>query len=257
MRIMKTVEVAVISKNIQVSAGINLMTVVSPKITAEIKPGQFILVKVSRALDPLLPRPLGIHRIEKDKISLLYEVVGKGTEMLADKKSGEIIDIIGPLGKGFSMKKGRRNILVAGGIGMAPLGFLSQKINVEKAFVGSKTGECFVPGQALGAPGDSLCYCTEDGSCGREGFVTEALSEFVEGVEHKQDLYIYACGPKAMVEALLGLAKKYGLKGEASMDERMACGVGACLGCVIDTIDGKKTCCQDGPVFTFEELTVK
>jgi len=189
-----------------------------------------------------------VNREEKS-FEILYEIKGEGTRFLSQYEEADDLDILGPLGNGFKIDLNIKNaILVAGGIGIAPLTFLAEELVKEKINVtlilGSKT-KLDIP---LSAIGYKLLICTEDGSEGTKGLATDLLNEFVRA-QNFAPLQIYACGPKAMLKAVAQITNC-----QVSLEEIMACGVGACLGCAVKTKDGYKMVCKDGPVFNSEDI---
>ena len=230
------------------------------------QPGQFVNVKIEDAPEQFLRVPLGIHRIRKSGISLLYKVVGKGTEHLSTKSKNDIVNLLGPLGKGFKTdKKEKKAILVSGGHGIAPLYALCKKLKKEKQkielFVGSSTKKHLVCLKDFRKLGIKVHIATDDGSKGYKGYVTDLLDLFLDGKRPKRHTtyYIrhtslYACGPKPMLKQVGRIAKKHRISAQVSVDEYMACGIGVCLGCAIKTVNGYKLVCKDGPVFDSEEI---
>lgn len=228
--------------------------------TPEVKPGQFVMIKVTGALDPLLRRPLGIYNVlggkgafKGDRIELLYKVVGKGTYILSTKSKGERVGVLGPLGNGFPVLRGSRYkkvILAAGGMGIVPLYLLSKKLPGSLMLFGCRGGA--EAGLAKDFNGDIL-ISTEDGSVGRRGLVTELLKE-----EITPDSVVYACGPPLMLKSAASIADRAGARCFVSLEKSMACGIGVCLGCAVKTkahepeeAENKiyKMVCSDGPVF--------
>jgi len=229
----------------------------APKIAKKAYPGQFVNVKISQDADPLLRRPFSIHQIKGSSIKILYEVVGKATQALSEKKAGEYLDIIGPLGKGFSVINSRISILVAGGMGVAPLVFLAEKIKKGKTMVliGAKTEGQILCEKDFRGLGCEVKISTDDGSKGFQGKVTELLKQILHARQHPlESIVIYACGPKPMLKEISRISKIYKVPAQISLEEHMACGIGACLGCVVETDEGSKRVCKDGPVFKAEEI---
>ncbi len=231
----------------------------SAVIAKNAQPGQFVNIKVSDGLEPLLRRPISIHKVKGNKISILYEVVGAGTKILSQKKPGEFLDIIGPLGNGFDYKrvvktKKGKNILVAGGMGLAPLVFLAEKIESSKPLVliGAKTKEQILCAQEFKNLDCTVKIATDDGSLGFKGKVTDLLKNVLEQTQ-PQDLF--CCGPHLMLKAISEIAHENKINAQLSLEEHMACGIGACLGCAVSTKAGYKSVCKDGPVFCAKELT--
>jgi len=240
-------------------------------------PGQFVNIKLTDGCEPLLRRPFGIHRVEGRNIEILYEVVGRGTEILAQKKPGEYLDIIGPLGNGFDYSapafqfRRRRTrlrrgssapVLVAGGMGVAPLLFLAERLaKCNKPYVightlvliGTKTKSGLLCENDFRKLGCGVKIATDDGSRGFKGRVTELLKRILSTVDCRQST-IYACGPKPMLKEVCRLAAGYKIPAQVSLEEHLACGVGACLGCVVNTTEGYQRVCKEGPVFQAETI---
>ena len=224
-------------------------------------PGQFVNIKVNSGIEPLLRRPISIHRIKGLKVKLFYEVLGKGTQILSSRKPGELLDVIGPLGNGFDLQaaSGKRQaaILVAGGMGVAPLVFLAERIKLKKPLVliGAKTKKQILCLQEFKALGCAVKIATDDGSAGFKGRVTELLGQVLRQAQGARQLAIYACGPGAMLKAVSRIACENNIDSRLSLEEHMACGIGVCSGCVVPTKSGYKRVCKDGPVFSGRELT--
>jgi len=227
------------------------------------RPGQFVEVKVNSGTDPLLRRPISIHSVSGAKVKLIYEVVGKGTEILSDKKPGDLLDVIGPLGNGFEYSRiakelvGGKNILVAGGMGVAPLVFLAEKIKSSKPLVliGVRNKEQVLCLQEFKALGCKVIIATDDGSLGFKGKVTELLKAVLsENRKAAKPENIYACGPQPMLKAVARISYENNIASQLSLERHMACGFGVCLGCVVSTKFGYKRVCKDGPVFSGKEL---
>lgn len=219
-------------------------------------PGQFVNVRVSDGYEPLFRRPFSIHRGKKH-IEIFYEAVGKGTAMLSQKKQGEFVDILGPLGNSFSMpaKEVKQIILIAGGVGLAPFLALTDFVKKKKVSMvllyGGRDKEHVCPMNDFKKNGCQIHIATEDGSVGLRGRVDKLFSNIEPS---KGETFIYTCGPKPMMKAVQDFALNNKIKGQASCESFMACGTGTCLGCVIKTTLGYKTVCYDGPVFNLEEI---
>jgi dihydroorotate dehydrogenase electron transfer subunit len=235
-------------------------------------PGQFLHVRISGSSDPLLRRPLSIHDIsgsrKKNKLDLriLYEIVGKGTALLSEKRPLSLIDAIGPLGNGFDLgriKQYEKIYIVAGGMGVAPLFFLARKIaenQMSKSkdqmviLIGGRTKEYILREKEFKDLGCQVHIATEDGSKGFKGRVTELLKSFLLSTIDYRLSTICACGPKPMLAAISNIARTRNMTAYVSLEEFMGCGLGACLGCVIRTTSGYKRICHDGPVFDSSEI---
>ncbi len=205
-------------------------------------------------MKPLLRRPLSVHRTLRNAIDLLYEVVGIGTEALARRKAGELLDVIGPLGNGFDLGKARRAVLVAGGMGVAPLVALAEALAKKRAkidvIIGARTKSHIFCESEFKSLGCDVKVATEDGSKGTRGLATKLLST----MSH-EEMAIYACGPNAMLKEVARIAKARRLPCQVSLEEYMACGIGVCLGCPVKVkTGGYKMVCKDGPVFDTKEI---
>jgi dihydroorotate dehydrogenase electron transfer subunit len=226
----------------------------SKNLSRDIKPGQFLHVRVSQGQDPYLRRPFSYFRISPGRVEILYEVLGRGTSILSGKQKGDSLRVMGPLGNTFTEKLGKKKrILVAGGVGVPPLVFLAEKYSTEYLLIGTKSKAEILPKSELKKVRAKVLFSTEDGSYGTKGRVTLLLEKILKD-QHPGEFFIRTCGPKPMMEAVIAFATKCGIEGEASWDESMACGVGACLGCMVKTHTGLKRACADGPVFKFEDL---
>ncbi len=222
------------------------------------KPGNFFMVAVDTGLDPLLKRPFSVHRWIDGNFQLLYRVVGKGTKILSEKKPGNVLDILGPLGKGFpAPKKNRQVILVAGGLGVAPVFSMAENIKnrAPLLFYGTKTKKSLLLIDEFRSLGIDPTVSTDDGSFGTKGNIINVLKRYLTRNSLPVTRYVlYACGPEVMLHALSHLATEYKLKGYIAMEQNMACGIGTCLGCVVKTRKGHKRVCKEGPVFPIEEI---
>ncbi|MBE9487174.1 MAG: dihydroorotate dehydrogenase electron transfer subunit, partial [Chloroflexi bacterium] len=236
------------------------------------KPGQFVMFRVQRSLPPLLRRPFGIFRAgfmmpdcdgmaEKEFIEILYKVVGSGTEIMQELHQGDRVELLGPLGRGFDPgDPHEEKILVGGGIGLVPLYMLAEKLietSQVRLLMGGRTRDDIIAVTEFERLGVETYVSTEDGSLGEEGLVTQVL-------QRKLDKYpkasVYACGPMPMIDAVQKICAERGTSLQVSLEALMACGVGACLGCVVkgaghSTENPRYLCtCKQGPVFYAEEL---
>ena len=219
-------------------------------------PGQFISI-YSNSGEKLLPRPISICEIDKAKstLRLVYRVAGKGTLEFSHLAAGDTVDILGPLGNGFPLE-GNRPMVVGGGIGVPPMLELAKQLNGSvTAVMGYRNDDTFLTEEFTDVAAE-FCIATDDGSIGTHGTVVDAIKEN----ELECDV-MYACGPKPMLRALAAYAKEHNIKLYVSMEERMACGVGACLGCVCQSTEvddhshvHNKRVCADGPVFLSTEV---
>ncbi|MFA5311465.1 MAG: dihydroorotate dehydrogenase electron transfer subunit [Candidatus Omnitrophota bacterium] len=231
----------------------------APSLGRASKPGQFLNVKISEGLKPFLRRPFSIHNISGGKLEILYDVVGEGTRVFSGKKSGNYLDLIGPLGKGFDYRgtRGKRVILIAGGIGVAPLLFLSKEIKSRDKLVliGARTRDQVLCEKEFQNSGSGVMISTDDGSLGFSGRVTDLLKNIIStGKKGRGAIQLYACGPGPMLKEVCNIAMANNLQAQVSLEEHMGCGIGACLGCVVKTKNGLKRVCKEGPVFDAKEL---
>lgn len=212
-------------------------------------PGQFVNVLVPGFT---LRRPLAIASYDVDEFCMIYKAVGEGTKALAAVTPDEELDILCPLGNGFTLRNGGRALLVGGGVGVAPLYSLAQALHQNGTELvvacGFGTGAEAYLQEELQNLSEEYGLATLDGSAGQKGLVTDLFAQpgFLDGVD-----YFYACGPMAMLKAV---SQSLPMAGEVSLEERMACGFGACMGCAIKTQSGMKRVCKDGPVFAKEEM---
>ena len=247
---MKQVSAPIIS-NTEVMPGAYLIWVESPEIASEARPGQFVMVRCGE--ETLLRRPLSIHQRDGDRVALLFNVVGKGTRWLSQRQVGDDIDLLGPLGNGFSVDSASGNLLlVAGGIGIAPLRFLADEaVKQEKnvtLLLGAPTAARLHPENLLPG-GVELIMATEDGTAGRKGVVTDLLPDFAGEADR-----VFACGPAPMYRTMAQMPELRNRPVQISLEVRMGCGRGVCYGCTLKTRDGLKQVCADGPVFDLDDI---
>lgn len=232
-----------------IADGVRHIQVKAPQITSEAQPGQFVTVRCGN--DVLLRRPLSIHQIDGDTLGLLFAVVGQGTEWLANLVEGDVLDILGPIGNGFSVSRNSENLLlIAGGIGIAPLPFLAQRAVADerniRMVIGAKTADHLFPI----TPEIPVKQVTEDGSAGKKGVITDFLPDIVDWADE-----VFACGPIPMYRSMIRQASIYRDKPvQILLEQVMACGIGACRGCAVPTRQGMKMVCQDGPVFDLRDI---
>ena len=250
----KKIKAAVYSQ-VQLAEGIFSMWLGAGEMAKAAVPGQFIAVYPNDSAR-LLPRPISICETdpEKELLRIVYRVAGEGTKELSSCRAGDTLNIMGPLGNGFPLKD-KKALLIGGGIGIPPMLELAKALSCEKtAVLGYRDSQTFLAEEIGKYAG--LAVATEDGSVGTKGTVLDAVR--AQGL--KADI-IYACGPTPMLRALKEYAAKEGIECWISLEERMACGVGACLGCVCHSKDvdehsnvRNKRVCKDGPVFLADEV---
>lgn len=273
---------------------------ISPPLTFQ--PGQFIMVKPSGSLEPFLPRAYSILRVrhtgskgkKKTVVEIFYKIMGKGSRALAGLKSGDNVDLLGPLGTSYDVPSSLTTaFLVAGGIGVPPVVALAERLGRSQspaigrrssvsgrprmiAFIGGKTSDDVLCVNDFRKAGATVRVATEDGSRGHQGLVTELLESYLRSLDNKERSAIYACGPHPMLHAVARVAERFEIPCQVSLEADMACGFGACMACVIPVkqsaassqqsaqeappVDGRqqkafyKLCCKDGPVFDAREV---
>ena len=231
----------------------------SPEIAAMAQPGQFVHLRVDQGFDPFLRRPFSIHRLDPEKghVSILYRIVGRGTERLSHYRRGDSIDVMGPLGRPFDLRMPFDHaLIVAGGMGIAPVLFLAEELQrLGKGVTvlwGTKTkGDLIDLDFSLRGRASALRFATEDGSKGHAGRVTDLLEAYLGERSDPQGLCGFVCGPVPMILAVQRMVERTPFPWQVSLEEHMACGTGVCQGCGI-RIRGEpsyRMVCVDGPVF--------
>lgn len=233
-----------------------LIKLKSDEALPEIKPGQFVEVKVEGSASTFLRRPISINYVDRNnnEIWLLVQLVGEGTKAMARLNEGDFLNVLFPLGNGFSVpKKGEKVLLVGGGVGVAPLleyGKALKEVGAKPVFLlGARTKTDLMQLDLFGKYGD-VYITTEDGTEGEKGFVTQHSVLTKESFDR-----ISTCGPKPMMVAIAKFAKANSISCEVSLENMMACGLGACLCCVEKTVKGNVCVCKEGPVFNINDLT--
>jgi len=243
-------------KNIKkIKKDVFLLTFSSPYLAKKANPGNFLHLKVKSVI---LRRPFSIHRIDKNEVSILFKVKGRGTASLAAYKKGDSLSIIGPLGNWFSSDSVKdQHIFVAGGIGVAPFMFFAQKLRNAKKLVllGAKTKNDLLCEKEFKRLKCKVCVVTEDGSKGIKGTAIDLLKKTLKTVDKKENISIYVCGPKEMFLEIHKAVRKFpNIKCQVSFEQFMGCGLGICCACTIDTKQGYKKVCKDGPVFDLSDI---
>ncbi len=237
----------------EVMPGVFLMWLLAPAIARAAKPGQFVMLRCGS--QTFLRRPLSVHRVSADRqqLAFLFAAVGKGTGWLAGLKPGQQLDLLGPLGTGFQVDaNASRLLLVAGGLGVAPLGFLADEARLAgknvTLLLGAATAAALCPAELL--PGVDACLsATDDGTHGHRGFVTHLLADALPEAQQ-----VFACGPLPMLRALAADTSLSRYRTQVSLEIRMACGLGVCYGCTINTVHGLRQVCKYGPVFEMADI---
>lgn len=249
-------EPAVIVRQDEIADAVYSIWFQTEQIAKAAVPGQFIAV-YCREGSRLLPRPISICEVDKEKgrLRIVYRVAGKGTEEFSSYKSGIVLEIMGPLGNGYTLKE-KKAFLIGGGIGIPPMLELAKNLNCEKEIIlGYRNGSEMFLKEELEKYGN-VSIATDDGSAGVKGNVLDAIRENALTAD-----IIYACGPTPMLRAVKAYAEEHGIEAQISLEEKMACGIGACLACVCKSKEvdehshvHNKRICKDGPVFDAREV---
>ena len=252
---------ATVVSQAQLAEGIYDLRLKAGEIASQAAAGQFVSV-YSKDGSRLLPRPISLCGIDREagELRLVYRIAGAGTEEFSTLKAGDTVDILGPLGNGFPLKEGKKAFLIGGGIGVPPMLELAKELKrlngaeLVQSVMGYRNSQTFLMDEFKDC--GSVYAATEDGSCGTKGNVLDAIRE--NGLDAE---VIYTCGPAPMLRALKAYAKEKGIQCWISLEEKMACGVGACLACVCQSREKdehsqvhNKRICKDGPVFLADEI---
>lgn len=246
-----------------VAEGIYKFTVKAPAIASKAKAGQFLEIKISKTGAPFLRRPISIYNICKEEglVEFIFQVKGEGTKLLAEENVGAEIDIMGPLGNGsFDISDYKKVAIIGGGIGTYPLHELAKELNEKSdvtVYMGFRNKDLVTLEDEFAKVSNRLVITTDDGSYKEKGFAINFLKEDCK--KEKPDM-IYACGPLPMLKAVREFALEENIPCQVSLEERMGCGIGACLGCAIKIISGEEPrfghVCKDGPVFNAKDVEI-
>ncbi len=244
--------------------GIYKFSVQADEIVKTSRPGNFIEIRVTDGIDPFLRRPISIYNMDREKgiLEFIFQVKGKGTEILSRKEIGDKIDIIGPLGFGtFSFDKFNKIAVIGGGIGIFPLYELSKEAKnsgkTVNCYLGFRNKDLVMLEKEFTDVTDKLTICTDDGSYGESGF---AIDKLINDMETEKYECIYACGPTPMLRAVKKYADENNIKCQVSLEERMGCGLGVCLGCAVKKASSPEDSpeyfhvCKGGPVFNSKDV---
>ena len=271
MKMAGNIYIGEILKNEEIQENCFLMKVKVASSFENPLPGQFVMIRIAGLNDPFLSRPISIYSFSRGKnscsIELLYRVVGKGTQILAGLIEGSQVEIHGPLGNGFEIQTVKKNIVfIAGGIGIAPLSLLIEILcrradcspSAMTVYLGFQRASAVVGLNKMKKLCRDITVCTDDGTVGEKGFVTQIFQKDMKKFS-PDNTSIFACGPKEMLKSLAKILKKSKFNCQVSLEERMACGTGACMGCAVAVKDDKgaldyKRVCADGPVFNLQNI---
>lgn len=234
----------------EIGPGLFHLAVEVPGIARLAEPGQFVQVRVATGIEPLLRRPMSLSGVRGGRIEMLYEVVGKGTRALSQRKTGETLQVLGPLGMGFKFPaRSAYPVLIGGGIGVPPLLFLASRMKTKgTAFLGARTKGLLLGEKSLSRLGWVVKISTDDGTRGHKGFVSEIFGASLDDLS--SGAVVYACGPLPMLRAVAEICEHTGLTCQVSLEAMMACGIGVCRGCVVP-VRGERNymdICREGPV---------
>ena len=252
---MKKIIEAKVVKQVEIGPQVYKTEVYVPELASITLPGQFAQLKVKGAQQPLLRRPISVADVDGDAktLTFIYKVLGEGTQALSLVQVGEYLDIVGPLGNGFNLTA-KKPLLVGGGLGIAPLIYLSRVfcgLNTEVLLAGRSAQELFWQ-DLFTATCKQIHITTDDGSLGVQGNALALLPELLASGKYDA---VYTCGPVKMMQGVAKLAIEQGIPCQVSLEKYMACGIGACLSCSCATKSGKRVkVCTDGPVFPAEEV---
>lgn len=236
--------------------GSHIIWLECPEIALSAIPGQFVMVKCGR--ECTMARPFSIHAVSRESIAIYFNVLeeGRGTHWLAERKTGEKIELYGPLGNGFTIDTNAFNLLlIAGGAGIAPLRFLCQEAQrggrTVTLLMGAQAKNQLYPEKMLPSGINQLIVATEDGSAGKKGLVTHLLPGHIEKADQ-----VFACGPVPMYRTMFASNRELlkDKQAQVSLEVRMGCGLGICYSCTVKTRQGLKQVCKDGPVFMLDEV---
>ncbi len=277
---------AEISSNEPLNENCWRMALDAPRIASSLKPGQFIHVKIGGENGPLFRRPFSVFRRvnlrgDGPGIEIVYKVIGRGTRLMTELREGDVLDILGPLGHGFELRRDKPvQVIVAGGTGAACIFLLAEEISKAgrqlKVLLGADTKASLIMEKEYGALESEMMISTDDGTRGYHGFVTRMLDQALQEGKILTDCAIYSSGPEPMLKALAPICQKYHIPAQVSMERHMMCGIGACLACVCkvdpdpvsknrnlgsshiqfvpDKDFGYALVCKDGPVFDINEV---
>lgn len=252
---MKRAELCRIVSKKEIIPDIFDVIVESPQIAAEAKPGQFLHIDCGDGIQTFLRRPISICDAFDTSVRFLFRRTGSGTSVLAQKQPGDTLDILGPLGNPFTLlPQAQKPILIGGGIGIFPLYLLCKQLNGARVLLGFQSKDKVLMEEEFQALAETT-VATDDGSYGYNGYAVNLLEELLK--QEEGDI-VYSCGPTPMLKAVQRITQQYGVKCQLSLEQRMGCGIGACLTCTCETtskgVHQHKRVCKNGPVFWSSEV---
>ncbi len=246
---------APVEKTIELDNNIYLLKIYCPQIASAINPGEFLNIRVSKTMFPLLRRPFSVCDVEGDFIYIMFNVFGEGTKILSRKHKGDLIDILGPLGKGFKLEGDYETaVIVGGGLGAAPFPYVTRRIDSQKkiiTFIGGRTHKDVI---TYGMK--NVLVSTDDGSMGTKGTVVDLLNNNLDSIKSEK-VKMFVCGPTAMLKSIVTFSKENEIECEMSTECAMACGFGICQGCPVESTEHPEKyllVCKDGPVFNVKDV---
>lgn len=247
-----------VTENHEVAKGIFRLTLSVQNFPGNVVPGQFVMLLTSDEMDPLLRRAFSIHDYLNGEIQVLYKVVGSGTEWMSSRSQGDSVSLVGPLGKGFEIPETIKEAwIVAGGIGFAPFQFFLKKLRQQhvttRLFYGARTSHELVGADEHKRDLD-LILATDDGSRGERGRIVDIFEQKIKNLGPKPSGQVFACGPHPMLAQLAECCRRLKIPCQVSLETQMACGLGTCMGCVIQTPQGYQRVCREGPVFSIGNI---
>ncbi len=254
---------AVITENRHLCTDHYLLTLEEGELAKTTRPGQFINLKINNREELLLRRPFSVAKMSSEQscVEIVYRIIGKGTEAMKGLRPGDVVDLIGPLGQGFHLPEQPATcLLIGGGVGLAPLWGLADQLSRSKnkliALLGFRSSNYLFGIDVFKEYNAETIVATDDGSYGLKGLA----SEHVGKVLSRPIDYVYVCGPPLMLRAVVPMIRKAGLKGEVSVEEKMGCGYGVCLSCVVNVMKNgeieKQRVCTEGPVFDIKDMVL-
>ncbi len=249
-------EIVEVVANDRVTEGVGLLVFEAPRVAAAVRPGQFVHLRVASGRDFILRRPFSVHRRSGTRIEILYQVLGIGTRAMSLLEPGDMCDVIGPLGTGWTVSSGLEHVLfVTGGLGAAPMGMLAEELSQHGTAItvamGAPSADRLVARELFEDLARRVEIATDDGTAGWHGFVTLVSQELLSAEHYDR---VYCCGPEAMQHIVAAQCRDAAVECEVSLERLMACGIGACLSCVVTTTAGLKRACVDGPVFNAADV---